>query len=192
MSTLAAHGNRVLFIENTGVRALTLQDLPRLKRRLLNWGRSTRGFRRERENLYLYEDFSDRAGGWRWLLTAANQLRRITPHLSHRVLYLLCQMASPLIYRLFTVPFRILRRIPGLRSLAAGFPFRHATGLFSLVGDLYDRFSAPIEWRYNRVGAEALFQDVGLQAVITAKDRGWMVTGSKAFVCAEQGKTYGS
>ena len=54
MSTLAAHGNRVLFIENTGVRAPTLQDLPRLKRRLVNWWRSTRGFRKEKENLYLY------------------------------------------------------------------------------------------------------------------------------------------
>ena len=54
MSTLTAHGNRILFIENTGVRAPTLQDLPRLKRRLVNWWRSTRGFRREKENPYLY------------------------------------------------------------------------------------------------------------------------------------------
>lgn len=128
---------------------------------------------------YLYEDFSDRAVGWRWLLTVANQLRRITPHLSHRALYLLCQTASPFIYALFTIPFRILRHVPGPGFLAAGFPFRHATGPFSLVGDLYDRFSAPIEWCYSRVGAVALFQEVGLQTVTTAKDRGWMVAGTK-------------
>jgi hypothetical protein len=47
------------------------------------------------------------------------------------------------------------------------------------VGDLYDRFSVPIEWRYSRVAAAALFQDVGLRDVITAKDRGWMVAGIK-------------
>lgn len=128
---------------------------------------------------YLYEDFGDRAVGWRWLLTVANQLRRITPYLPHHVLYFLCEAASPLIYTLFTIPFRILRHIPGLGSLAAGFPFRHATGPFSLVGDLYDRFSAPIEWRYSRSDAVALFQKVGLEAITTADDRGWMVVGTK-------------
>ena len=54
MATLAAEGNRVLFIENTGVRAVRLSDGPRLKRRLLNWWKGTKGFRQERQNLYLY------------------------------------------------------------------------------------------------------------------------------------------
>jgi len=54
MSTLAREGNRVLFIENTGVRAPGLRDLSRLRHRLQNWRRSTRGFRKERENLFLY------------------------------------------------------------------------------------------------------------------------------------------
>ena len=54
MATLAAQGNRVLFIENTGVRAPRLRDLPRLKRRLVNWVRSTKGFRQERERLFVY------------------------------------------------------------------------------------------------------------------------------------------
>ena len=54
MATLAAQGHRVLFIENTGVRAPTWRDLPRLRRRFLNWWRSTRGFRKEYENLFLY------------------------------------------------------------------------------------------------------------------------------------------
>lgn len=54
MSSLAAQGCRVLFIENTGVRAPTWRDLPRLRQRLRNWWRSTRGFRKERENLFIY------------------------------------------------------------------------------------------------------------------------------------------
>ena len=51
MSTLAANGNKVLFIENTGVRSPRLSDLPRLRQRFTNWRKGTKGFRQERENL---------------------------------------------------------------------------------------------------------------------------------------------
>ena len=54
MSTLAQQGNRVLFVENTGVRAPRLRDLPRLRQRLRNWRRGIRGIREERKNLYVY------------------------------------------------------------------------------------------------------------------------------------------
>lgn len=54
MSTFVANGNRVLFVENTGVRAPAMRDLPRLRQRVANWWKSTKGFRRERENLYIY------------------------------------------------------------------------------------------------------------------------------------------
>jgi uncharacterized SAM-binding protein YcdF (DUF218 family)/glycosyltransferase involved in cell wall biosynthesis len=54
MSTLAADGHRVLFIENTGVRAPTVGDLPRIRKRLTNWWRATKGFREERPNLFVY------------------------------------------------------------------------------------------------------------------------------------------
>lgn len=54
MSMLAARGNRVLFIENTGVRRPTLRDLPRLRQRLRNWRRGTKGFRREADDLFIY------------------------------------------------------------------------------------------------------------------------------------------
>jgi uncharacterized SAM-binding protein YcdF (DUF218 family)/glycosyltransferase involved in cell wall biosynthesis len=54
MSTLAAQGHRVLFLENTGVRSPKLSDLPRLRQRITNWWKSTRGFREERPNLFVY------------------------------------------------------------------------------------------------------------------------------------------
>jgi uncharacterized SAM-binding protein YcdF (DUF218 family)/glycosyltransferase involved in cell wall biosynthesis len=53
MSTLAAQGHRVLFVENTGVRTPQLRDMPRLRQRLKNWARGTRGFREERKNLFV-------------------------------------------------------------------------------------------------------------------------------------------
>jgi uncharacterized SAM-binding protein YcdF (DUF218 family)/glycosyltransferase involved in cell wall biosynthesis len=54
MAALAAQGNRVLFLENTGVRAPRLSDVPRLRHRLLNWWRGMKGFRQERENLAVF------------------------------------------------------------------------------------------------------------------------------------------
>ncbi|MDD5136747.1 MAG: glycosyltransferase [Candidatus Omnitrophica bacterium] len=54
MATFARNGNRVLFIENTGVRVPGIRDIPRLKKRLLSWIKSAKGFREERENLFVY------------------------------------------------------------------------------------------------------------------------------------------
>ncbi len=54
MSTFAKNGNRVLFIENTGVRSPVFKDMPRIRRRIINWLKSTKGFRREANNLYIY------------------------------------------------------------------------------------------------------------------------------------------
>src|SRR6202521_168715 len=53
MSTLAAQGHRVLFVENTGVRPPNMRDLPRVRQRLSNWWRSTKGFRQVSEHLFV-------------------------------------------------------------------------------------------------------------------------------------------
>jgi glycosyltransferase involved in cell wall biosynthesis len=44
--TFAEHGNRVLFVENTGVRRATLRDAPRLWSRLLHWWQARGGVKR--------------------------------------------------------------------------------------------------------------------------------------------------
>lgn len=54
MATLAAQGNNVLFVENTGARRVTFRDVPRLRQRVRNWWRGTKGFRQERENILVY------------------------------------------------------------------------------------------------------------------------------------------
>ena len=54
MSTLAAQGHRVLFLENTGVRAPQVRDIPRVRQRVRNWWKGTKGFREERPNLFVY------------------------------------------------------------------------------------------------------------------------------------------
>ena len=69
MSRLAAAGHRVLFIENTGVRQLRLSDLGRVRSRLRNWQRGTKGFREERPNLFVHSPLVlplpySRLAGW--------------------------------------------------------------------------------------------------------------------------------
>ncbi len=54
MSMLASQGNRVLFVENTGVRPPRLGDLGRLRHRVYRWWTSTRGFRQETPNLHVF------------------------------------------------------------------------------------------------------------------------------------------
>jgi uncharacterized SAM-binding protein YcdF (DUF218 family)/glycosyltransferase involved in cell wall biosynthesis len=54
MAALAAEGNRVLFIENTGVRTPGIKDLSRISSRLRSWITNVKGFRKERENLFIY------------------------------------------------------------------------------------------------------------------------------------------
>jgi uncharacterized SAM-binding protein YcdF (DUF218 family)/glycosyltransferase involved in cell wall biosynthesis len=69
MSRLAADGHRVLFIENTGVRAPRVSDLGRLRHRLRNWWKGTKGFREERPNLFVLSPLVlplpySRVAGW--------------------------------------------------------------------------------------------------------------------------------
>lgn len=53
-SSLVDAGNRVLFIENTGVRVPGVRDLARIRQRVRNWWHSTKGFREIRSNLFVY------------------------------------------------------------------------------------------------------------------------------------------
>jgi uncharacterized SAM-binding protein YcdF (DUF218 family)/glycosyltransferase involved in cell wall biosynthesis len=53
-SSLVAAGNRVLFVENTGVRAPGVRDFSRMRQRVANWWRSTRGFREVHPGLFVY------------------------------------------------------------------------------------------------------------------------------------------
>jgi SAM-dependent methyltransferase len=129
--------------------------------------------------LYVYEDFATRAAAMRVGLRAVNSVRGLTTRLSPRLLFGLCRASSPLVYAAFTVPHRLLRHVPGLRTFARAMPFRHATGPFSLAGDLYDRFSAPIELRFSREGTADLLQSAGLVDVRTSYERGWIAAATK-------------
>ncbi|MCM8790584.1 MAG: YdcF family protein [Candidatus Omnitrophica bacterium] len=54
MTRLARNGNRVLFIENTGVRAPRVSDFGRIRKRIANWRKGVRGIRKIEDGLYVY------------------------------------------------------------------------------------------------------------------------------------------
>ena len=129
--------------------------------------------------VYLYEDFAERSFFWRWLLALGNWPRFVTTRLPHALLFRLCQIASPIVYLAFTLPSKAASAV-GLTRIGASFPFRHGTHPFGLSGDLYDRFSAPIERRYSRRGAVEFLRSAGLGQIVVAFERGWMVSGVKS------------
>lgn len=125
--------------------------------------------------VYLYEDFGERSAALRGALAVVNSARVVTTRMPPRLLYVLCQVASPVVFLLCTVPYRLMRRLPGLRRLAEAIPFRHGRSPWRLTGDLFDRFSAPIEFRYSRRTAAELLADAGLEILKVGYERGWMV-----------------
>lgn len=103
MTAMVEQGNRVLFVENTGVRAPTLRDVPRLKCRLTNWLMGTKGFRQVRDHLFVYSPLLlpfpyNRAARWlnRRLLVKA--LRRWMDAVGFRRPLLWTFLPTPLAY----------------------------------------------------------------------------------------------
>ncbi len=69
MAALARAGNRVLFVENTGVRGPRPGDYDRIISRLRNWWKGYKGIRRVERNLYVYSPMAlpfpyNRAARW--------------------------------------------------------------------------------------------------------------------------------
>ena len=51
------------------------------------------------------------------------------------------------------------------RKISAGIPFNFGKGPFSLAGDLYDRFGAPIEFRFNKNELKQLLAKSGFRDI---------------------------
>jgi SAM-dependent methyltransferase len=129
--------------------------------------------------IYVYEDFATRALPMRLALRGVNALRGFTTRVPPRVLFRGCQAASPVVYTMFTLPHLALRNIPGLRAVAHALPYRHGRSPFGLAGDLYDRFSAPVELRFSAAGTAELLRGAGLAEIAVGYERGWVGVGRK-------------
>jgi SAM-dependent methyltransferase/uncharacterized protein YbaR (Trm112 family) len=118
----------------------------------------------------------------RALLGMVKAARGLTTRLPHRAVYALAFPAAVAAFGLFVWPHRLLKKIPGLRSLAekipmkqyANFPFRVC------VNDQLDRFSAPIENRYTKQEVADWLDRARLKSTKVNAAYGWVGTGRKS------------
>jgi SAM-dependent methyltransferase len=116
---------------------------------------------------------------WRWhrsVLRLVSAARLVTVRLPHRLLHALCIPLAAVLFGLFVLPYRLMRRVDSLRSVAEQMPLKtYADYSFQVcVNDQFDRFSAPLERRYEREEVERLLTAAGLVDVRATAHHGWL------------------
>lgn len=132
--------------------------------------------------LYLYEDHSDNKLKY-MAVRIIDKVRSVTTKMSPATLYMLSWIFSPLAFMVFTLPASILKKFKYTRHISNKMPFNFGKGFFSLRGNLYDRFSAPVEHRFGRQQLCAILSEGGLKkiGITRIKDRaGWVAWGYKS------------
>lgn len=129
--------------------------------------------------VYLYEDFSQRSILERGLLKIVNSFRFFTKRLPPYLIYFFSLILSPFILLICSIPYKILKKLRTSERITERIPYRHTTNLEIIIADLYDRFSTPIENRYNREQVEAWFRNANFEDVKIINYRGWVAWGRK-------------
>jgi len=88
---------------------------------------------------------------------------------------------AALLFGLFVLPYRFMRGVESLRSVAERIPLKtYADYSFGVcVNDQFDRFSAPLERRYEREGVEQLLAGAGLVDTRVTAHHGWLGAGRR-------------
>ncbi len=131
--------------------------------------------------LYLYEDHSENMIKY-LALKLITAIRKITVRIPPKALYFLCSVFSPLVFICLSLPSRLLSKFKSTAHLAKAMPFNFAEGPFALGADLYDRFSAPIEYRFSREEVYDLFAKTGFSGINITRLKdvaGWAAWGYK-------------
>src|SRR5207244_8108267 len=118
--------------------------------------------------------------GWQGrLLRVVTLLRQVTVPLSFPILRVLCWFVSLGLYAFVVLPYRALFAF-GIRMHAAWPLFVYTKYPFTvLYNDQFDRFSAPIEKRYDPDELRRLLQSAGLIDVTIRQCFGWIADGTK-------------
>ena len=131
--------------------------------------------------LYLYEDHAENPVKYIAVKLIA-KLRGITVKIPAKIIYVLSWICSPFVFIIFSFPSKVLRKFKSTEHFSKKMPFNFGTGLFSLHGDLYDRFSTPIEHRFKREEVYNLFTECGFEKVNVVRlnnNAGWVAWGYK-------------
>jgi SAM-dependent methyltransferase len=130
---------------------------------------------------YVYTDLREEPV-LRVALGFVSAARRVTTRLSPRQVLRLARIAAPVVFLVFAVPAAVLRRLPGGHGMADRLPFNFVRRPAGAVGDLYDRFSAPIEHRHSRDEVAGWYRHAGFEGVVVtamADARGWVAVGRR-------------
>ena len=128
-------------------------------------------------HIYVYWIPSSR---WhRSLLQLVTATRRVTTRMPRPLLRALSYPIAATLFATFVLPYRVTRRLPRLERFATGFPLRaYADYPFGVcVNDQFDRFSAPIEWRFTAEEVKAMLEDADFGDVLVLENHGWIGSG---------------
>ena len=131
--------------------------------------------------VYLYEKHEKNPAKY-YMLIFVKLVRVFSSRLPKKILYGICFILSPFVFVLFSLPSKLLSLFSSTKPFSDKIPFNFAKGPFSLTGDLYDRFGAPIEHRYSKKETENLFEEAhfGHTSITRAKNiAGWVAWGKK-------------
>jgi SAM-dependent methyltransferase/uncharacterized protein YbaR (Trm112 family) len=117
----------------------------------------------------------------RALLAGVTGARHVTTRLPHKVTHALSFPAAAVAFTFFVWPYKLFRRVPGLKGFAERLPMKqYASYPFRVcVNDQLDRFSAPIETRYTKAEVAGWLERAGLSEVEINPFFGWVGTGRK-------------
>jgi 2-polyprenyl-3-methyl-5-hydroxy-6-metoxy-1,4-benzoquinol methylase len=118
--------------------------------------------------------------GWhRALLRLVTAARRVTTRMPRPLLHTLSYPMAAGLFGVFVLPYKILRRLPRFQRVAANLPLKtYADYPFGVcANDQYDRFSAPIEWRFTAEDVDAMLTEAGFVDTVVLKNHGWIGSG---------------
>jgi SAM-dependent methyltransferase/uncharacterized protein YbaR (Trm112 family) len=118
--------------------------------------------------------------GWhRLLLRLVGQARRITTRIPYPLLRLLCYPLAAAAFTTFALPHRLSRRLRRFERVTGALPLKtYADYPFGVcVNDTFDRFSAPLEWRFTRDEVEAMLRATGCTDAVVLDNNGWIGSG---------------
>ena len=108
-------------------------------------------------------------------------MRKVTTRMPMRPLYALTHLLNLASFLAFSLPYKLLRRIPWARALATAWPFTRYADLPLRVGhaDWFDRLSVPSTVYFTRSEVEGWYAEAGLADVeVSSRDAiGWRALG---------------
>jgi SAM-dependent methyltransferase len=154
-----------------------LHHLPYPRRALRSLGRLVRpgGY------VHIYVYWIPSHAWHRSLLRLVTAVRRVTTRMPRPLLRALSYPVAAAVYGLFVLPHRYSRRVERLEALAAALPLKaYADYPFGVcVNDQFDRFSAPIEWRFAADEVRAILEEAGFIDIVVLENSGWLGSGRR-------------